>query len=345
MKGNPWKFSGYKPGQTVNCKVMQAEKQGYSVVIIKDNIQAYLVSEEHLTPGQEVLARVARAIGSRIELTPVAAPGKDGKTKSAGASNPDWQQLAVSGKHDYDPRAAAQEQSKQQEQQAARLIVKHNRRAIDLILPPFDGLPRKFDINQIEDLLWLITDLEGGMRTGCVKASCDGKKSRSAVLLYRGRAVGCLYGNIQMQEPFAIEHSLQMMLSDCQSANTQLLLYALPEEITLAMAALFIGHPIERNDDLDGRSYFEYIANWVSQNKQTACLALAGGAAFAFIHQGTFLGSFFVDDQEFSIDISSVYQLLSQGEHVQVAASILPPELTTQNAKIGFSLSMYMPKF
>lgn len=225
------------------------------------------------------------------------------------------------------------------------------RRAIDLILPPLDRnqQPNKMRIGQEDDLLWLITDLEGGMRTGCVKAFCEPKKSRSAVLLYKGRAVGCIYGNKQLKEALpTTESSLQMMLNDCQTPDTHLVMYGLPEEVTLAMSALFLGYPVERSDDLDARSYMDYIMSWFQQKEQTACLvfSLPSSCAtlLAFVYKGQFIGSFYVETQEFSRDINFVYELIKQDAQSRVEATILPPELTSAAVRLGFSLSMNMPK-
>ena len=224
------------------------------------------------------------------------------------------------------------------------------RRAIDLILPPLDKnqQPNKMRIGQGDDLLWLITDLEGGMRTGCVKAFCEPRKSRSAVLLYKGRAVGCIYGNKQMREPLPTESSLQMMLSDCQTPDTHLVMYGLPEEVTLAMSALFLGYPVERSDQLDARSYMDYIMSWFSQKEQTACLAFSlpanSATLLAFVYKGAFVGSFYVESQEFSRDVNFVYNLIQSDPQSRVEASILPPELTSTSVRLGFSLSMNMPK-
>lgn len=371
---NPWKVTGYKAGQTVACKVVQAEPGGYAVLIPKDNLPGFLPTSDKYKIGEDVLARYVCVHNNRILLSSIASAKADTKpVNSRPAQGPDWQQVAASGAHSYDPiqsgaygayspQSAAQSgsygaQAQMSEQDMAFKVYSEGkpinfrlRRAIDLILPPLNKnqQPNKMNIGQSDDLLWLITDLEGGMRTGCVKAFCEGRKSRSAVLLYRGRAVGCIYGNKGMTDPLPTESSLQMMLSDCQTPNTQLVMYGLPEEVTLAMSALFLGYPVERSDDLDARSYMDYIMNWFAQKQQTACLAYsvneASGTLLAFIHRGAFVGSFYVESQEFSEDINFVYNMLAQDKSARVEASILPPELTSTSVRLGFSLSMNMPK-
>lgn len=366
---NRWKGPGYKAGQNIACKVLAAEPGGYAVIIPKDNLRGFLPTEARLKIGEEVLATYVCVHNNRILLSARLAPSQSNTAPRQAAQQTDWTQLAATGGHqavsgshpavDQGQSGAYSAQSPQNIPEAERAFLVYAqgtpmnirlRRAIDLILPPLDKnqQPNKMRIGQGDDLLWLITDLEGGMRTGCVKAFCEPKKSRSAVLLYKGRAVGCIYGNKQMKEPLPTESSLQMMLSDCTTPDTHLVMYGLPEEVTLAMSALFLGYPVERSDSLDARSYMDYIMSWFAQKEQTACLAFSlpstGATLLSFVHKGQFVGSFYVETQEFARDIEFVYNLLRQDPQARVEATILPPELTSASVRLGFSLSMNMPK-
>lgn len=347
MPLNPWtsKMSGYKAGQNVACKVVRPEPGGYEVRTTKDNLPGFLPTDAKLKEGEEVLAQFVCVSNNRVLLSArlsnstLSASGK----YRAPAGQVNWQE------HLDNPEAAAAAQA-QSEQEAAFAVWARNepvnfklRRAIDLILPSIgDDKGSNIRIGD-EDLEWLITDLEGGMRTGCVKAFCEPRKSRSAVLLYRGRAVGCIYGNKTLPEPQPTEPSLQMMLTDLQEPDTELLIYDLPEDVTLAMSALFLGYPVERNDDLDGRSYLDYIGSWLQQKEQTACLAINtsnGATCLAFVHKGRYVGAFYVDEKKFDPNIQFVFDLLNSDRSAMVSASILPPELTSSSVRFGFSLSM-----
>jgi hypothetical protein len=220
----------------------------------------------------------------------------------------------------------------------------HLKRATDLILPPLDlSSEQKFKISEY-DLEWLITHLEGGMTTGCVKASSEERLSRSAMLLYRGRAVGCIYGCKSMPETQPTEQSLQRMLADLELPDTNVRMYDLPEGVTLAMSALFLGYPVQRNDDYDALSYMDYICNWFESKAQTACLAItlpsSQATCLGFIHKGQYVGAFYVEDQKFNKDIAFVHDLLRKDKDANVEASILPPEMTSSAVRFGFSLSM-----
>jgi hypothetical protein len=339
---NPWKLTGYKAGQSVACKVVAAEPGGYSVIIPKDNLPGFLPTEQKLKVGEEILAQFVCVHNNRILLS--------SRFSGSTSGRPSGQQAqATSGSWSVEQAGTAYAAAPEQDaafnvwaQTAPRKF--HLKRATDLILPPVDGsAPNTFKMGEY-DLEWLITDLEGGMRTGCVKASSEERKSRSAMLLYRGRVVGCIYGCKTMSDTLPTEQSLAYMIADLELAETAVSIYDLPEEVTLSMSALFLGYPVQRSDDLDARSYMDYLCGWFQDKGQTACLAISLPASAAtclgFVHQGQYVGGFYVEDQQFSRDKNYVYDLIARDSQAGLEASILPPEMTSSAVRFGFSLSM-----
>jgi hypothetical protein len=365
---NPWKLSGYKAGQNVVCKVSHAEPGGYAVIIPKDNLPGFLPTQAHLKQNEEILAQFVCVHNNRILLSArfsgEVQSGKmaqvrweeqlgeldspSGSHPAATASSTSTDSLsAVSG-----PQPVAQVQQKEQElafqiwadQAAPQTPVMHLKRAIDLILPPLQTeAVKQFNIADY-DLEWLITDLEGGMRTCCVKLSNDDVPSRGAILLYRGRAVGCIYCSKLQPEPYRTEDDLQKALHDLSLANTTVAMYDLPESLVLSSSSLFLGYPVPREDDYDARAYMDYICEWFEGKGNTACLAFSfpsnNGHCFAYIHRGQFIGAFYVEEQVFTQDKDYVYKLLEKEPKTELNVSILPPEMTSSAVRFGFSLSM-----
>jgi hypothetical protein len=325
---------------------MQAEPGGYAVIIPKDNLPGFLPTDAKLKIGEEVLCQFVCVANNRVLLSSrMLGQSTSGANPAIRSNQPSvsWEEQLRTGAVPQPPATS--------EPEAAFAVWASNapinfklRRAIDLILPSVGGDKGNQMRIGDEDLEWLITDLEGGMRTGCVKALCEPNKSRSAVLLYKGRAVGCIYGNKALTEPQPTEPSLNMMLKDLEHPDTELLIYDLPEDVTLAMSALFLGYPVEREDDLDARAYMDYICGWLHQKKQTACLAFTlpsnNAVLLMFMYQGQYAGAFFVEDQKFSKDVNFVYEILTREQGIMCSASILPPEMTSASVRFGFSLSM-----
>jgi hypothetical protein len=337
---NPWKLTGYKAGQNVACRVVAAEPGGYSVIINKDNLPGFLPTESQLRINEELLAQFVCVHNNRILLSSRFS-GVSASRDTQDTPRVDWAAQLAAGE---DPEEQSQPDAAFQvwAQNTPRKF--HLKRATDLLMPPMAGSePKSFKIAEY-DLEWLLTDLEGGMRTCCVKASNEDRLSRAAMLLYRGRAVGCIYGCKTMNDTQPTESSLEYMLSDMAMENTEVTVYDLPPDVTLAMSALFLGYPVHRSDDLDAVAYVDYLCNWFKEKGQTACLALSipstQATCLLFVNNGEFVGSFYVEDQKFSKDKEFVYNLITPEPKTAVEASILPPEMTSSAVRFGYSLSM-----
>jgi hypothetical protein len=192
---------------------------------------------------------------------------------------------------------------------------------------------------------WLITDLEGGMRTGCLKATSEREFSRSAALLLRGRAVGGIYGSKDDPITRPTEESVASMLATiCREPDTVVSMYDLPEHVVLAMSALFLGYPVERNDDYSPLEYMVFICDWLQKEGLTAALAITlahgTGTILAFVCKGRYAGAFNVEEQSFHEDREYLYDLLEQNPEAGIEVSVLPSEMHSSSARFGFSLSL-----
>ncbi len=328
---------GFRPGQNLHCKVVKDEPGGYAMLILRHNLPAYLPTQALLRPGEEILAQFVSVYNNRILLS---ARFSNNVSNAPSAQPVRWEGYLICDQAATFPHLSFSGSS------VPRKF--HYKRATDLILPPPDNASlNDFRIGDY-DLEWLITDLEGGMKTGCVKAWCKRRLSRSALLLFRGRVVGCIYNCKSQPETGTTEESLQKMLSDLKIPDTDVHVYDLPECITLAMSALFLGYPVQRNDDYDARTYMDYICDWFESKRNTACLAITlpsnSATCLGFVYQGQFCGAFYLEDQQFRSDKEFVYELLRKDLRANVEASLLPSEMTSGANRFGFSLSIAKKK-
>lgn len=361
---NPWKLSGYKAGQNVVCKILRAEPGGYAVIVPKDNLPGFLPTQTFFRPGEELLVQFICVHNNRILFS-----DRFGSNSGAKIPPPRWQtdlnQLnalfesdstagkpsqAVASVQANDP--AANVATDKTEAEAAfdlwaesRPPQAQLRRATDLILPPLTTESVNSFAVADYDLEWLITDLEGGMRTGCLKASSESKLSRSAMLFYKGRVVGCIYGCKSMPDKqLTTEEAMQATLGDLKAKDALVKIYDLPENIILPMSSLFLGYPVQGNNGADATSYTEYLTNWFAGKQQTACLAVniptKVSTCLGFYYNGQFVGAFSVEEQKLVKDRKFLYELLRQNADANVEASILPPEMISSAVRFGFSLSM-----
>lgn len=114
-----------------------------------------------------------------------------------------------------------------------------NRRAIGLVPSPSEEQPRQ--VQDCRDLKYkqLLLSLEGKQATCCIRVMSPSNKSRAAILLFRGRVLGCLYGSKQLEHQMLGQDALEYTMQDMASPDTLLEVYLLTEEIALATASLF----------------------------------------------------------------------------------------------------------
>ncbi len=355
---------GFWAGQNLVCRVVRDEPGGYAVFILKHNLPGFLPTQAILRTGEEILAQFVCIHNHRILLSarfsnnqPTIKPSRAIRWEEhldeidqevEGLSVPpsgseDERQNYIPSPPPIPIRSGTEAAfSVWFENTNPRSF--HMKRATDLMIPPISA-EYAVRINMEEyDLEWLITDLEGGARTCCVKASCESNKSRSSLLLYRGRVLGCIYGSRSTPDTRPTEESLQMMLTSLNFSDSEVEIYDLPESVVLAMSALFLGYPVYRNDDYDTRAYMDYICGWFEGKQLTACLAITlpsnASTCLAFVYRGQFCGAFYVEDQRFTTDREFVYQLFRNDPKANIEASILPSELTSSSVRFGFSLSV-----
>jgi hypothetical protein len=216
----------------------------------------------------------------------------------------------------------------------------HFKRATDLLPPPLGNSYRTIQTGdkQARSIVeeWVTSSL-----TGCVIASNNRHKTRSALLLYQGKAVGCIYTTKTMPLTQPTEDAIKLVVRDLEFPNSIVKIYPLHESIVLPMSALFLGYPIFRTDDFDAASYVDYITGWLKNREQTACLAInlpqSSATCLCLIYQGMFTGALYVEDQELIRDQKFVMELLRNEPDANVEASILPPELTSSE-QYGFDI-------
>lgn len=221
----------------------------------------------------------------------------------------------------------------------------HCRRATDLIMPPLESEEIKTMRIGDYDVHWLLGDLETGSKTGCLRASCESRLSRSAMLLYKGKSVGCIYGRKTDPTQKPLDISITLMLDDLESPDTVISIYDLPEPVVVCMAAVFLGNPLERNDKLTAREYMDQICELMAADKATAALAFSFSAhpntCIGFVFEGEYIGAFSVDDQKFLQTKDHMHMLLDGDKDATLDVSVLPKELATREEQFGFSLSGY----
>src|SRR5262249_33125714 len=113
-----------------------------------------------------------------------------------------------------------------------------NRRAIGLIPTPLHR--EVHDVSESHTLRYhhLLISIEGNHHTCCMRVVSPRNKSRSAIMVFRGRVLGCLYGNKKLESQQFGSDALEQAMSDLAHPESMLDAYMLPEDLVLAASAL-----------------------------------------------------------------------------------------------------------
>ncbi len=304
------------------CKVIAMAPGGCVV-----DVRGFLPTEERLEPGEEIVAQFASIRNGKLWLS--AGGGAMGQGYLVGIKGPDAAARVLYSNDN------AFEQCSTGSPPYFKI-----RRATDLMMTGTE--PDIIEMNGPADFHQFILSLEQNKRTGCCKFSCDKTKSRGAILVQSGRCVGAIFSNEASKPPLPTRQALSLLLADCQSEGTQAIMCDWPDDVVLSMASLFLGVPLELNEVADARSGMDSAMEWLGQEKGTGCLTftlgMTGAILFAFIYDGEFVGSFFVEIQQFSRNKSFVYNLITQDPNTTIAASMLPSGVSVERA-LGFDFS------
>jgi hypothetical protein len=215
------------------------------------------------------------------------------------------------------------------------------KRATDLIVPPEDGRHLEELLLPKEERLELLEHCVKEQMTGCYRISNDRTELRGALLLFRGRIFGAIYTSKLMPEAQPSEPSLRLFLSELGSQATKVQLYELPEDRVLCQSALFVGQPVPRSDELSPLQYFDYIVSLLMKQDAIGCVAVnmaeKTATYLAFVHRGSYLGSFHVDEPLFEKDMGLVRNALTTGTKASIHACVLSTE-KLQKGELGFRL-------
>jgi hypothetical protein len=185
----------------------------------------------------------------------------------------------------------------------------------------------------------LLVGLEGQERTGCLKISSPRSRSRSAMLLFRGRVVGAVYGSKNMRGQYLHKDAHNYALHDLASPGNLLDAYELPEDLVLAAAALFYGETLETNYGQSLETIFDDLLATLQRSGQPGCLVINSWQeetiCIVYVANGRIVGIFSATDGWKHGSAASARRFLAN-VRCKIHAAVLP---LYDQGRLGFSLT------
>lgn len=218
-----------------------------------------------------------------------------------------------------------------------------NRRATAL-LPP----PRYLDVERIEfedayNHRRFLLSIEAKQETVCLRIDSELTKSRSGILIFRGRVLGCVYRNRGLDQYLFGEAAYRNAISDLAGPERSLEGYHLQEDLAIATASLFHGHVLEVPEQAAATEIFDLTYGYLVESKLPGCIVLSSAdeqtVYMIYLFEGRTIGIYSVRDGWQDSLYEGIKVDLEHGHLVKAQACTLTARDVSEVLKYTFSLS------
>lgn len=204
-----------------------------------------------------------------------------------------------------------------------------NQRAMGLFPHPKEEEPRRVDFASQIKCRQLLVNIEGNEETCVLRLISQRNKSRAAVLILRGRVLGCIYGRKERSgELIQVmgKEAFQRVGLELLSSDTIIDTYKVDDKTAIASSAIFHGELYEPTSTQPPKETLHFALSHLMDSLMPGTIILNEGfdnAAVVYIFKGKVHGVFsFVEGwQENTVEaVEKIYSKLS---HPGVQASKL----------------------
>jgi hypothetical protein len=219
-----------------------------------------------------------------------------------------------------------------------------NRRTTGLLPRPklveSSSLAVHLDSQRAEQFLLAI---EANQTTCCIYTSSAYYKSRSAALVFRGRVLGCVYGNKVLDHQLFGSGAYDYMHRELSHKDTTLDAYLLDEGLALAAASMFHGTVLDPPDQGDPeasfRSAFETLRYYNRPGAIFILDELSQAIFSAYVFKGKTVGAFSFEDGWLNPEYESAEPFLKDCPDARIFGGMLSAGGIEEAERITFSLS------
>ena len=217
-----------------------------------------------------------------------------------------------------------------------------NRRTISLMPAPRSSGSNVFSFNAAVDWNRLSIDIEASQKSGCLLIQSERSKSRSAMLVFRGRILSCVYGNRNLGKHLFGELAFDSAVEDLKTASKKVDAYQLPDNLVIAAAALFHGL-ILPSKIAEPKELFDTALNQLVEADLPGCIVITGEkdptVCIAYVFNRKIIGLHCSKRGWLAASEKAASQYLARHRHVRIQACMLPCQNVVEVLKHTFSPS------
>lgn len=218
-----------------------------------------------------------------------------------------------------------------------------NRRAIALMPGPVLRQTQEIQMGSQCKSRELLLSIEASQSTCCLRVNSPKHKSRSAILVFRGRVLACIYGSKQFGEQIFGQPGYDHILADMTHRDNILDAYILSEDLVLAAASMFHGEVFHAREDVTADEIFEAAYSGLVQKAKPGCIVINDQedlpVAIVYLFSGKIVGVYSHKDGWVSANYEAAAKYLAKARGGKVFAAMLSANSVQEVEQLTFSLS------
>lgn len=218
-----------------------------------------------------------------------------------------------------------------------------NRRAIGLVPFPSDDSVREVVESANFRYQKVLVALEGKGSTCCLKVTSPKRRSRGAVLVFRGRVLGAIYGRKDLAQTILGEDAYQQFVNDLADPESIVDTYILPETVVLAASSLFHGTAYTQPENISPMEAFDKVYNDLKACEMPGCIVAKRCGTedllcLVYMFGGEIIGVFTFTEGWLDASYESAKELFVS-QAISVSAGRLDATNVRQVRRLTFSLA------
>jgi hypothetical protein len=200
-----------------------------------------------------------------------------------------------------------------------------NRRAFGLFPQPKDRKPERIDLSANVNYQQFLVGLEGGEETTCVRLISPSRKVRAAMLILRGRVLGCIYGKDNEGQILGPD-GYQRMLAEMLAGDVIVDAYKIDDKMAIAASSMFHGEPFSAPSTMKPTEIFHFALNHLLETKMPGTIIISehdATKAAVYTFKGKIHGLFSFQDGWLEPTVEQAENVLQNSVNVSVVASKL----------------------
>ncbi|MCW5822689.1 MAG: hypothetical protein KIT34_07780 [Cyanobacteria bacterium TGS_CYA1] len=217
-----------------------------------------------------------------------------------------------------------------------------NRRAMGLIPQAISSQSRK--VTEASQLRYhqMLFSLANKQNTCCIKVICPREKARAAMLVFRGKVLGCVFGRKGSDKQLFGQEAFSELCSILTSVDTIIDTYIMPEAVALASGSLFHGSVFNQEMGVDAMTAFNMASSHLLQTEMPGCIVVKNSnhqiGGFIYYFGGSIVGVFSFKDGWMKPTFESAQELVNFCPDVSISASKLQAMSVEEVEALAFAM-------